>query len=101
MISIKPASHERTYQRYDIDPNGETLDQIEVRVEGEPVRLVNYSLGGMYFLSMQRFASDATINVSVDFGNRGKIALTGTVVQVRKEEEMWGVAIDFSKTYKR
>jgi len=100
MISIKTACHERTYQRYDIDPDGDTFDQIEVRVEGEPVRLVNYSLGGLYFLSLQRFSSDATINISIDFGNRGKIALTGTVVQVRKEEDMWGVAIDFSKTYK-
>jgi hypothetical protein len=101
MTSIKPTCHERTYQRYDIDPDGDTLEQIEVRVEGEPVRLVNYSLGGLYFLSMKRFSSDAPIHVSIDFGNRGKIALTGTVVQVRKEEEMWGVAIDFSKTYKR
>jgi hypothetical protein len=56
-------------------------------------------LGGLYFLSMQRFSSDATIHVSIDLGNRGKIDLTGTVVQVRQEEDSWGVAIDFSKTY--
>jgi hypothetical protein len=101
MIPMKTACHERTYQRYDINPDGDTLDQIEVRVEGEPVRLVNYSLGGLYFLSMQRFSSDATIHVSIDFANRGKIDLTGTVVQVRREEDRWGVAIDFSQTYKR
>jgi len=26
--------------------------------------------------------------------------LTGTVVQVRNEEDKWGVAIDFAKTFK-
>jgi hypothetical protein len=97
---MKTTCHERTYQRYDIDPDGDTLDQIEVRVEGEPVRLVNYSLGGLYFLSMKRFSSDATIHVSIDIINRGKIALIGKVVQVRHEGDMWGIAIDFSKTYK-
>jgi hypothetical protein len=100
MISIKTAGWERKYQRYAVDQDGNTLDQIEVTVEGKPVRLVNFSLGGLYFLSMQRFSADATVHVSIDFGNRGKIALTGTVVQVRNEEDMWGVAIDFSKTFK-
>jgi hypothetical protein len=100
MIPIKTACCERKYQRYDVDYDGDKLDQIEVKVEGEPVRLVNFSLGGLYFLSMQRFSSDITIHVSIDFGNRGKMDLTGTVVQVRKEEDMWGIAIDFSKTYK-
>jgi hypothetical protein len=99
VVSIKTDRRERTYQRYDIDPDGDTLDQIEVRVEGEPVRLVNYSLGGLYFLSMKRFSSNATIHVSINIGNRGKIALTGKVVQVRNEGDMRGVAIDFSKSY--
>jgi hypothetical protein len=100
MTSIKTACRERKYQRYDVYYDGDTLDQIEVIVEREPVRLVNFSLGGLYFLSMQRYSPDAMIDVSIDLGNRGKIALTGTVVQVRKEEDMWGIAIDFSKTYK-
>jgi hypothetical protein len=100
MISIKPASHKRTYPRYEIDPDGDTLDQIEVRVEGEPVRLGNYSLGGIYYLSTKRFYSDDTVNVSIDIKNRGKIDLTGRVVQVRNEGDRYGIAIDFSKTYK-
>jgi hypothetical protein len=100
MTSIKTARCERKYQRYDVDYDGDTLDQIEVIVEGEPVRLVNFSLGGLYFLSTQRFSADTTIHVSINFGNRGEIALTGRVVQVRNEEDMWGIAIDFSKTYK-
>jgi hypothetical protein len=100
MISKKTARFERTYDRYYVDYDGDVLDQIKVIVEGVPVILVNYSLGGLYFLSKQRFYSDATVNVSIDFGNRGKIALIGTVVQVRNEEDMWGVAVDFSKTYK-
>ena len=99
MISKKAARFERQYQRYDVDQYGEALDQLEVKVEGEPVRLVNFSLGGLYFLSMQRFSADATVHVSIDFGSRGKIALTGTVVQVRNEEDRWGIAVDFSKTF--
>jgi hypothetical protein len=55
MISEKTTRFERKYQRYDVDNNGGTLDQIKVIVAGEPVRLVNYSLGGLYFLSKQRF----------------------------------------------
>jgi hypothetical protein len=100
MISKKAARFERTYDRYYVDYDGDVLDQIKVIVEGVPVILVNYSLGGLYFLSKQRFYSDAAVNVSIDFGNRGKITLIGTVVQVRNEEDMWGVAVDFSKTYK-
>lgn len=99
MISNDTASRERTYQRYDLDPKADTHDQIEVKIEGVPVRLVNYSLGGLYCLSMQRFSADDTVHVSINFGDRGKIALTGRVVQVRAEEDMWGIAIDFSKTY--
>jgi hypothetical protein len=100
MTSEKAARFERTYQRYDVDLNGNRLDKIKVIVEGGPVHLVNYSLGGLYFLSKQRFYADATVKVSIDFGDRGKIDLTGTVAQVRADEDMWGVAVDFSKTYK-
>ena len=88
----------RKYQRYVVNNGGDTPAQVEVIVEGELVRLVNFSLGGLYILSKIPF-SPGTISFSVDFGNRGKIALTGTVVRVRKEGDMWGVAIDLSKTY--
>ena len=100
MIPKKTGRFERKYQRYDVDQYEDTLDQLEVKVEGKPVRLVNFSLGGLYFLTMQRYSSDATVHVSIDMGKRGKIDLTGTVVQVRNEEDMWGIAIDFSSTFK-
>ncbi|MEI7639322.1 MAG: PilZ domain-containing protein [Syntrophus sp. (in: bacteria)] len=99
MIPTKTSRSDRKYQRYDLDYDGDALSQIKVMVEGDPVQLVNFSLGGLYFISMQRFSSDSKVNVSIDFGNRGKIELSGTVVQVRKEEDSWGVAVDFSKIY--
>jgi len=100
MNSKNEARVERQYQRYEVDQYLDKLDHIEVTVEGEPVHLVNFSLGGLYFLSMRRYSSDTTVGVSIDLGHRGKIDLTGTVVQVRNEEDKWGVAIDFAKTFK-
>ena len=91
---------ERKYQRFDLDQFGDIHDKIKVIVDGEEVRLVNFSVGGLYFLSMKRYSSGATIDVAIDLGNRGKVALTGMVVQVRHEEDRWGVAIDFSNTFK-
>ncbi len=101
LISIKAARIERQYQRYDVDQFGDIHDKIKVIVEGGPVRLVNFSLGGLYFLSRQRFSSGVTLHVSIDLGDRGKIDLNGRVVQVRNEEDMWGVAIEFSNTFKQ
>ena len=88
----------RKYQRYAINNGGDTTAQIEVVVEGELVRLVDFSLGGLYILSKIPFSPGA-ISFSANFGNQGKIALTGTVVRVREEGDMWGIAIDLSKTY--
>lgn len=96
MISQKADRSERKYQRYYVDNEGATLDQIKVKVEGEPVRLVNYSLGGLYFLSTHRYSSGDVIQVSIDIKNQGKIDLLGTVVQVRIEEGAWGIGLDFS-----
>jgi hypothetical protein len=100
MISKNTTRFERKYQRYEVDDGGDLPKEIKVIVEGEPVHLVNYSLGGLYFLSKQRFYADAMVHLSIDLGNSGKIDLTGKVVQVRKEEDSWGVAVDFSKTCK-
>jgi hypothetical protein len=90
----------RKYQRYAVNYGGDTPAQVEVIVEGELVRLVDFSLGGLSILSKKPFSSGATISLSVDLENRGKIALTGKVVRVREEGDMWGIAIDLSQTYK-
>ncbi len=91
----------RKYQRY--AATGDIPAQFNVILKGKsvPVRLVDFSLGGFLILSKIPF-SPGTIKFSVDFGNRGEIALTGTVVRVIRatdEEDMWSIAIDLSKTY--
>jgi glutamate formiminotransferase len=88
----------RKFQRYAIS-QGVEPDQVEVFVGKELVRLVNFSVGGFYILSETRLSAAGTINISVNFGNRGKMDLTGRIVRVKKEGEMWGIAIDLSKNY--
>lgn len=85
----------RKYQRYTIIDNENTP---EVMVDGVLVRLRDFSLGGMYILSKLPF-TPGTINISINFKNRGKIDLIGNIVRVVKEGDMWGSGIDFSKTY--
>jgi Tfp pilus assembly protein PilZ len=92
-------NNSRRYQRYTVSQDAGTPDQFEVIVEGELVRLVHFSVGGLYILSKLFFPFGETINILVNFRNHGKIELTGTIVRVRKEGEMWGIAIDLSKNY--
>ena len=88
----------RRYQRYALN-DGAIPAQVEVILEGELVRLVNFSVGGLYILSETPFSPGATVSFSVNFENRGKIDLIGTVVRVSEEGDIWGIAIDLSKTY--
>jgi hypothetical protein len=90
--------NERKYQRYAIGQDGNTVDQFEVILLGEPVHLVNFSVGGLYVLSKLPF-SPGEISITVSFKNRGKIELMGNIIRVGKEGDMWGIAIDFSKAY--
>lgn len=62
------------------------------------VRLVDFSLGGFYVVSESKPSRDE-INISVKFGNSGRIDLVGSVVRVKGEGDMWGIAIDVSKNY--
>jgi hypothetical protein len=39
------------------------------------------------------------MNISVKFRNTGKIDLVGRIVRVKREGDMWGIAIDLSKNY--
>lgn len=90
----------RNYQRYAVKYEEDTPTQVEVIVEGELVRLVDFSLGGLFFLSKKPFSLGATISLSVDLEKRGKIALIGKVVRAMEEGDRWGIAIDLSQTYK-
>jgi glutamate formiminotransferase len=97
MISQTTDRPERKDKRFHVDDDGSTCAQIKVMLEGEMVRLVNYSVGGLYFLSKKRYYAGDVINVSMDIKNSKKMDLSGTVVQVRIEEGSWGIAIKFSE----
>jgi len=97
---IPEQSEARRYQRYAVDYSEDSSAKVEVMVEGELVRLVNFSVGGLYILSKKPFAPGATVSFSANFADRGKIDLTGTIVRAKQEGDEWGVAIDLSKTYK-
>ena len=88
----------RRYQRYTVDKGVNTPEHFRVTVAGQPVRLVNFSLGGLYVLSKEPF-SPGEVDVSVSFQHRGKIDLVGKVVKVTKEGKLWGAGIDLSGTY--
>lgn len=90
----------RNYQRYVVKYAKEGAPQIEAYVDGEPVILVDYSLGGLFFLSKRSFIKGETVNILINLENRGNIALMGKVVRVSEEEgERWGTAIDLSHPY--
>jgi Tfp pilus assembly protein PilZ len=85
----------RKYERYDVSCNGDKQTQIKASVKGEHVQLVNYSLGGVFFLSKKSFPVGETIKISIDLENRGEIHLLGKVVRVNSDGDIWGTAIDF------
>ena len=88
----------RKFQRYAISQSGNTSDQPEVFIGKELVRLVDFSVGGLYVVSESR-PPRGEINISVKFGNHGKMDLVGRIVRVKSEGKMWGIAIDLSKSY--
>ncbi|OHE24063.1 MAG: hypothetical protein A2Z43_00980 [Syntrophobacterales bacterium RBG_19FT_COMBO_59_10] len=92
-------NNDRKYQRYTISQSGNTSDQPEVFIGNKLVRLVDFSVGGFYVVSESKPSGDE-INISVKFGNSGRIDLVGRVVRVKGEGDMWGIAIDVSKNYK-
>jgi Tfp pilus assembly protein PilZ len=75
--------------------------QVKVTVEGESVHLVDFSLGGLYFLSEKNFSKGDIVGLSIDLENRGKIDLLGKIVRVQQERDSnkWGIAVDLSQTY--
>jgi hypothetical protein len=91
----------RRYERYAITYAENEKSKIEVTVEGEPVRLVDFSLGGVCFISDKHFSKSETVNLSIALENKGKIDLKGIVVRTTLEpsSEKWSIAIDLSNAY--
>lgn len=90
--------HGRRYERYDVRQDRESQERYEAVVDGQEVRLLNFSVGGLYVLSKTLFPKKE-VQISVKFKDRGIIELPGCIVRVQKEGDMWGLAIDLTKTY--
>jgi hypothetical protein len=90
----------RKYQRYVLSYDRDSPDRAEVIVEGELVRLVNFSLSGVYIVSEKFYAPGSAVSFSIDFKKpQGRIDLAGKVARVIEEEGKWGIAIDLTRTY--
>lgn len=90
----------RYYQRYNIvDEKGDAV-QAEIKVDGKPVCLVDFSLGGLCFLSDKLYSVGDVVNIFVNLEIQGKIDLIGKVVRVTQMGRSWSVAVDLSHSYK-
>ncbi|PKN19042.1 MAG: PilZ domain-containing protein [Deltaproteobacteria bacterium HGW-Deltaproteobacteria-6] len=76
-------------------------NKIEVKVEGEPVHLLYFSLDIFYILSEKLFSEGKAVKVSFNLKDKGKINLIGKVVRTRSmpDGERWGIEIDLTRTY--
>lgn len=91
----------RYYQRYNTT-NVEDNDYIpsEIKIDGMFVRLRDFSLGGVCFLSEESYAQRDIVTISVNIKNRGEIDLIGKVIRVTQAGSSWFVAIDLSHSHK-
>ena len=85
----------RKYERYDVNHTGGDAAQVECLVEDMPVSLVDYSLGGIFFLSKKSFVVGEAVKISINLENRGMISVTGKVARLIPHGKKWGIAIDF------
>jgi len=90
----------RFYQRFTICDEKRQTSQADVKFDGMPVRLVDYSLGGLSVLSEKSYDLGDIVNILVDFGNPGQVDLIGKVVRVIRVEKAWSVAVDLTANYK-
>jgi hypothetical protein len=77
----------RFYQRYTLSDEERDALQVEVHFDGVPVRLVDFSLGGLCVLSEKSYAVGDFISITVNLGNRGRIDLIGKVVRANRMEK--------------
>ena len=67
--------NERRYERYAINDTENEKAKIVVIIEGTPVHVVNFSLGGLYVFSEKYFPEGAMVNLSIEFAQKDQINL--------------------------
>ncbi len=72
-----------------------------VIIEGTPVHVVNFSLGGLYVFSEKFFPEGEMVNLSIELEQKGEMKLMGRVVRTSSvmNGESWGIAFDLTRTY--
>ena len=73
--------NERRYERYAINDTENEKAKIVVIIEGTPVHVVNFSLGGLYVFSDKFFPEGEMVNLSIELEHKGEMKLTGRVVR--------------------
>lgn len=93
--------NERRYERYAIDTTEGKKSRIVVIIEGTPVHVVNFSLGGLYVFSEKFFSEGEMVNLSIELEQKGEMKLMGRVVRTNSvmNGESWGIAFDLTRTY--
>lgn len=89
----------RRYQRYAVDYEDPASAAFEIKIEGEHVYLLDFSLGGFRVLSRFPFFLGSSVEISVDWGNQRTTGLTGVIVRVNDEGDRWEIAIDISQVH--
>ena len=93
--------NERRYERYAINNTENEKARIVVIIEGTPVHVVNFSLGGLYVFSEKFFPEGEIVNLSIKLEHKGETKLTGKVVRTSSvmDGQSWGIAFDLTRTY--
>lgn len=94
-------NEKRVYKRYAINYAEDEKAKIAVIIEGTPVHVVNFSLGGLYVFSERFFRDGEMVNLSIELEHKGKMNLMGKVVRTKSDlnGERWGIAFDLTHTY--
>ncbi len=88
----------RKYVRYDVR-NEKSF--FECKIDTTLVDLIDFSMGGLYVLSKDKFLKGKPVNVSINLGGTGSINLIGKVVRTKHEpDDRWGLGIDLTCAYK-
>ncbi|OPY88169.1 MAG: PilZ domain protein [Syntrophus sp. PtaU1.Bin208] len=90
----------RIYQRYLISSEESEHIQDDIKLNGVPVRLVDFSFGGLCVISDQSYTTGDIVTIFASFANGGRIDLIGKVVRVAPEGTSWSVAVDLAGQYK-
>jgi len=93
--------NERRYERYAINYDENEKAKIVVIIEGTPVHVVNFSLGGLYVFSEKFFPEGEMVNLSIELEQKGEMKLMGRVVRTSSvmNGDSWGIAFDLTRTY--